>query len=87
MVYSTLLSWLAIGLTVGGVSKLLFSGQDSGSWTATLLISVTGAVLDGWGGVQVLGQRQEMTNWMASMVGAVVLLVVYRFVLRRNLML
>ena len=84
-----ILGWLAIGIVVGIGSKLLLPGRDAGSWPATLLVAVTGAVLDGWSGARLLGPEQAagLPGWMASLIGAVLLIAVYRFVRRRNLML
>lgn len=83
------LNWLAIGVVVGLGSKLLFPGRGSGGWTGTLLISIAGAVADGWSGSHLYGQHKadSLPNWIASIVGAVLMLTIYRFVIRRNRML
>lgn len=83
------LNWLAIGLVVGLCSKLLFPGRGSGGWIGTLVISIAGAVADGWSGSHLYSQSQadSLPNWIASIVGAVLMLTIYRFVVRRNLML
>lgn len=84
-----MLSWLAIGVAVGVVSKLLYPGRADGDWLKTIVVGVTGALLDGWGSAHLLGQSQtdSVTGCVAALVGAVITVVVYRFVLRRNLML
>lgn len=82
-------SWLIIGLAVGVASKLLYPGQAAGDWLGTLFVSVVGALLDGWGSAHVLGHDRidGVANWVAALVGAVIAVTIYRFVVRRNLML
>ena len=78
------LGWLAIGLIVGIGSKLVMPGPRSGGWIATLLTSTTGAVLDGWSGSHLFGidRASQASSWIASAIGAVIMLAIYRFVLR-----
>ncbi len=84
-----MLSWLAIGVAVGVVSKLLYPGRAAGDWLKTIVAGVSGALLDGWGSSHLFGQTQPdaLTGCLAALVGAVITVAVYRFVLRRNLML
>ncbi len=89
MAVYAVVSWLIIGLAVGAASKLLYPGQGAGDWLGTMVVSVMGALLDGWGSAHVLGHDRGdgIANWVAALVGAVIMVTIYRFVLRRNLML
>lgn len=78
---------LIIGLVVGAIAKLLMPGKDPGGFIVTMLIGVAGALLAGF-----LGQRLgwydnpgEGPGIIASIIGAMVLLLLYRlFVGRRG---
>lgn len=84
----SMLSWFAIGLAVGIVSKLLYPGRAAGDWVITLIVSIGGALLDGWGSSHLHGHRaDDAASWLAALIGAVITVAIYRFVLRRNLML
>lgn len=78
---------LIIGLVVGAIAKLLMPGRDPGGMIVTMLIGVAGAVLAGFLG-RALGwyaSPGEGPGIIASIVGAMLLLFLYRlFVGRRG---
>jgi uncharacterized membrane protein YeaQ/YmgE (transglycosylase-associated protein family) len=69
------------GLLVGVVAKLLLPGHDPGGFIVTALIGMAGGWLGGWIG-RALGWYQEghPAGFGMSVVGAMALLLVYRFV-------
>ena len=78
---------LIIGVVVGAIAKLLMPGKDPGGFIVTMLIGVAGALLAGFLGKQ-LGWYDtpgEGPGIIASIIGAMVLLLLYRlFVGRRS---
>ena len=70
-----------IGLLVGIVAKLLLPGHDPGGLLVTALIGLVGGWLGGRIG-RMLGWYDEghPAGFAMSVVGAMVLLVVYRFI-------
>jgi len=72
------LSWIFFGLIVGVIAKLLTPGRDPGGFIVTSLIGIAGALLGGWIG-RAVGWYQEGqgAGWIVSIVGAVVLLLIY----------
>ena len=68
------------GLLVGIVAKLLLPGQDPGGLVVTALIGMVGGWFGGWLGRR-LGWYQDghPAGFVMSVVGAVVLLLLYRF--------
>lgn len=76
---------LLVGLIVGAVAKLLVPGKDPGGWFVTMLLGVAGAWVGTWLG-RTLGLYGpgEAAGWIASVVGAVLLLLGYRFVVKRR---
>jgi uncharacterized membrane protein YeaQ/YmgE (transglycosylase-associated protein family) len=77
---------LIIGLVVGAIAKLLMPGRDPGGVIVTMLIGVAGALLAGFLG-RALGWYNnpgEGPGIIASIIGAMVLLLLYRFFIGRR---
>jgi uncharacterized membrane protein YeaQ/YmgE (transglycosylase-associated protein family) len=79
------LGWIFFGLVVGLIAKLLMPGRDPGGFIVTALIGIVGAVFAGWLG-RSLGWygADEGAGLISSIVGAVILLMVYRMVVGRR---
>ena len=73
-----------IGLIVGIVAKLLMPGRDPGGFIITALLGIAGAYLAHWIG-QAVGwyQPDQPAGFIASVIGAIILLAIYHMV-RRN---
>jgi uncharacterized membrane protein YeaQ/YmgE (transglycosylase-associated protein family) len=74
------LLWEAIiGLIVGALAKLIMPGKDPGGIIVTMLLGVAGALLAGWLG-QLIGWYKEgqSAGFIASLIGALILLGIYR---------
>jgi uncharacterized membrane protein YeaQ/YmgE (transglycosylase-associated protein family) len=78
------LSWIVIGLIAGLIAKALVPGRDPSGCIVTILLGIGGAVLAGFLG-QSLGWYSpgEGAGFLAAIVGAVLILAVYRLVARR----
>jgi uncharacterized membrane protein YeaQ/YmgE (transglycosylase-associated protein family) len=78
----SVLGWILFGLVVGAVAKLLMPGRDPGGFIITILLGVAGALLGGFLG-RALGWYGEgdAAGFLMSLVGAIVLLVIYRMTL------
>ena len=77
---------LIIGLVVGAIAKLLMPGRDPGGVIVTMLIGVAGALLAGFLG-RALGWYNnpgEGPGIIASIIGAMLILGIYRLVTRRR---
>jgi uncharacterized membrane protein YeaQ/YmgE (transglycosylase-associated protein family) len=78
---------LIIGLIVGAIAKFLMPGKDPGGFIVTMLIGVAGALLAGFLG-RAMGwyaEPGEGPGIIASVIGALLLLLLYRlFVGRRG---
>jgi uncharacterized membrane protein YeaQ/YmgE (transglycosylase-associated protein family) len=70
---------LIIGLVVGAVAKLLMPGKDPGGIILTTIIGIAGSLLAAFLG-QALGWYQpgQAAGFVASVVGAILLLSIYR---------
>jgi uncharacterized membrane protein YeaQ/YmgE (transglycosylase-associated protein family) len=85
---TALLFWIIVGLIAGALAKLIMPGDDPGGIVITIIIGVAGAVLGGFllnllgigGGA---GSGGFIFSIIAGIVGAVILLAIYRMVAPR----
>ena len=85
---SALLFWIIVGLIAGALAKFVLPGDDPGGIIVTIIIGVVGAVLGGWllsllgigGGA---GSGGWIFSIIAGVIGAVILLGIYRLVANR----
>jgi uncharacterized membrane protein YeaQ/YmgE (transglycosylase-associated protein family) len=70
---------LIIGLIVGAIAKFVMPGRDPGGFIVTILIGIVGALVAGFLG-RALGwyAEGEPAGFIASVMGAILLLVLYR---------
>jgi uncharacterized membrane protein YeaQ/YmgE (transglycosylase-associated protein family) len=77
----SLLGTLIVGLIVGLIARAIKPGDDSLGWIMTILLGIAGAFLASYIGVAMGWYQQgDAAGWIASVVGAIVLLVIYQFV-------
>ena len=83
-----LLFWIIVGLIAGVIAKVALPGDDPGGIIVTSVIGIVGAVLGGWllsllgigGGA---GSGGFLFSIVAGVIGAVVLLAIYRLLVNR----
>ena len=83
----TILGWLVFGLIVGFIARALVPGRDDIGVLRTVALGVLGSVLGGvLFGLLTVGFRGfQPAGWIGSVIGAVVVLVVYnKFVAGRG---
>ena len=68
---------ILIGFLVGTVAKALVPGKDPGGFIITVLLGVCGSMVGGWL-AGLLGMAPRV-GFIGSVIGAVVILVVYRW--------
>jgi uncharacterized membrane protein YeaQ/YmgE (transglycosylase-associated protein family) len=79
-----ILGWIVFGLVIGVIAKLIMPGRDPGGIIVTMLLGIVGAVLGGFLG-RALGfyGPQQAAGWLMSVLGAIVVLMIYRMLVRR----
>ena len=80
------IAWIVIGLLAGGIAKLLMPGKDPGGCVITILLGIAGALLAGFLGRTLgwYGPDDAGAGFIAAIVGAFLILLIYRLVLRRR---
>jgi uncharacterized membrane protein YeaQ/YmgE (transglycosylase-associated protein family) len=76
---------LFIGLIVGALAKLLTPGRDPGGFIITICIGIAGSLIATFVG-RAAGwyEAGASAGFLASLIGAIVLLVIYHAVVRRR---
>lgn len=76
---------IIIGLIVGAIAKLLMPGRDPGGFIITILLGIVGAFVATWLG-QAIGwyESGEGAGFIASVVGAIIILAAYRAIFGRR---
>ena len=71
-----------VGFVIGGMAKLLMPGKDPGGWLVTILLGIAGS----WVGsflTALLGLSGIVPGLVGAVVGAMILLGVYRLLRKR----
>jgi uncharacterized membrane protein YeaQ/YmgE (transglycosylase-associated protein family) len=77
---------LIIGLVIGAIAKFIMPGKDPGGIIVTMLIGIVGALIAGFLGRAVGWYHEgEPAGFIASIVGAILLLIVYRMIVGRRI--
>jgi uncharacterized membrane protein YeaQ/YmgE (transglycosylase-associated protein family) len=85
MAMFTILGWIIFGLIIGAVAKLMMPGRDPGGMIVTILLGIAGALLGGFLGRAVgLYGPGEAAGFVMSVIGAIILLVLYRLLVARR---
>ena len=76
---------LLIGLIVGVIARFLIPGREAISsgplgWLITALIGIAGSFLGGFIASSLWGGADYKVGWIMSVVGAIILLLIYRFI-------
>ena len=90
-----LIGWIILGLIAGLIAKAIMPGKDPGGFIITALIGMIGSVIGGFIGRMLLGYGRDSTgditepgflmSLILAVVGAIVLLAVYRLFTGRSL--
>ncbi|MHA7600462.1 GlsB/YeaQ/YmgE family stress response membrane protein [Alicycliphilus sp. T452] len=73
-----------IGLVVGLLARAIKPGDDKLGWLMTILLGVAGSFVATYVGVAMHWYQQgETAGWIASVIGAIVLLVLYDLLRRK----
>ena len=78
-----ILSTVLVGLIVGAIAKLLMPGKDPGGFIITILLGIAGAFIATYIG-QAIGwyKAGQPAGWIMSVIGAMILLLLYRLLFK-----
>lgn len=82
------IGWILLGLIAGAIAKTIMPGDDPGGILATIVIGIVGAIVGGLiasaVGVGDLDSFFDIGTWVIAILGALLLLFVYRTVVGRR---
>jgi uncharacterized membrane protein YeaQ/YmgE (transglycosylase-associated protein family) len=84
-----IIAFIILGALAGAIAKALMPGDDPGGFIVTTIIGVVGALLGGFlaGALfdaDPLDEFFDVSTWLTAIVGAIILLVIYRLVVNRR---
>ena len=85
-----IIGWIILGLLAGALAKAILPGDDPGGIIITTIVGVVGALVGGFV-AKVLGfgdpidEFFDWSTWLAAIIGAIVLLLIYRAIVGRNI--
>ena len=84
----TIISWIVLGLIVGAIAKAIMPGRDGGGIILTMLLGIVGGFVGGFIGKYIfhtsLGGFFNLRTWLLAILGAVVVLIIYRLISGRS---
>jgi uncharacterized membrane protein YeaQ/YmgE (transglycosylase-associated protein family) len=82
------LTWILFGLIAGAVAKFIMPGKDPGGCLGTVVIGILGAVIGGFVGTELLNIGSvtgfNLRSFGIAILGAIILLILYRVFLERR---
>lgn len=82
-----IIAWIIFGLIAGVIAKMITPGRDGGGFILTCVLGIVGAVVGGWlatmFGVGGHVSGFNLPSFLVAVVGAIVVLAIYRMVARR----
>jgi uncharacterized membrane protein YeaQ/YmgE (transglycosylase-associated protein family) len=76
---ASILGYIVVGIIVGVVARFLVPGRDPMGVIGTILLGIVGAVVGGWAAGALLPETTGV-DWIASIVVAVLLVLLWRAV-------
>ena len=60
------------------------AGRDPGGWIVTILLGIAGSFVGGFLASTLMGRQEQTAGWIGSIIGAIVLLFIYRLIVGRR---
>lgn len=80
-----IIGWALFGLVAGAIARFLVPGEQPMGWLATMALGIIGSFVGGllvalvWG-----GELVSPTGWIGSVIGAIIALLIYIRLNRRD---
>jgi uncharacterized membrane protein YeaQ/YmgE (transglycosylase-associated protein family) len=85
MLYMEYIIFALVGLVVGAIAKFLVPGKQGGGIIMTAILGMIGSLVGTYGGQQLgIVSAKAGTHWIASIIGAVVVVFVYSLLTKKK---
>lgn len=84
-----IIAFIILGLLAGIIAKAIMPGEDPGGFIVTAIIGIVGALLGGFLATALFGAHPldeffDISTWVTAILGAMLLLFIYRLVTNRS---
>ncbi len=83
-----IISWIIFGLIAGTLAECILPGKDPGGIIVKIIVGIIGAFIGGFIGTRIFGLQGvtgfNLHSFIIAIVGAIVLLLLYRMVVKRT---
>ncbi len=81
----SIIGTIVVGLIVGFIARALKPGDDKLGWIMTAVLGIAGSFLASYAGAALgLYKQGDAAGWIASVVGAIVLLFIYGMITKKS---
>ena len=86
----SIIGWIVLGLLAGLIAKAIMPGGERGGLIITTLLGIAGALVGGFlatalGVGDPIDEFFDLSTWVAAVVGALIILVIWNATSRRRL--
>lgn len=82
------IAFAILGIIAGVIARLILPGKQPGGWVITIVLGILGAMVGGWiaglFGLDVYNAFFSLPAWIAAIVGAIVVLLIYGAIFGRR---
>ena len=80
---NSIIIWIVFGAIVGIIARVLVPGRDSMGWVATIVLGIIGSFVGGFLAQLLFTGNASVppptAGWIGSIIGAVIVLLIYRY--------
>lgn len=80
---NTIITWIIFGAIVGVIARFLMPGRDPMGWAMTIVLGIVGSFVGGYLAQIVFAGSAALpppsAGWVGSVVGAFIVLAIYRY--------
>ena len=80
---TTIVTWIVFGAIVGVVARFLMPGPDPMGWVGTIVLGIIGSFVGGYLAQLFFAGNASLppptAGWIGSIIGALVVLAIYRY--------
>lgn len=85
---TSIVTWIIFGAIVGVIARFLMPGRDSMGWIGTIVLGIIGSFVGGFLAQLLFAGNAALppptSGWIGSIIGALVVLAIYRYTQGRS---
>lgn len=85
---TAIVTWIIFGAIVGVIARFLMPGRDSMGWVGTIVLGIIGSFVGGFLAQLLFAGNAALppptSGWIGSIIGALVVLAIYRYTQGRS---